>query len=242
MSSPSRLSSARSLAPHLSKSPHIKRHTPDTHTQAHPHTHITMAGDKSSKRVKLRTKIARKQQTQHATGEHALSSSGLSSSPPPTSGAGEATGALPTEVDRQAALHIRDALRQRQGRTGRAPAVKVKEARGARATSAPGGAKRKLAMNAKKDKPSSQRTAALRRATVLGRRRLTLPRMSAAETRMAVAQAELQLFDAVQAVPAYAADPFAAVMQHLSATMDVLQPQTPDVGMAERAVGARRRH
>ncbi|TPP43105.1 hypothetical protein CGC21_30015 [Leishmania donovani] len=201
-----------------------------------------MAGGKSSKRVKLRTKIARRQQTQHATDEHAPSSSGLSSSPPPVGGAGEATAAPPTEVDRQAALHIRDALRQRQGRTGRAPAMKVKEARGVRATAAPVGAKRKHAMNAKKDKPSSQRTAALRRATVLERRRLTLPRMSAAETRMTVAQEELQLFDAVQTVPAYAEDPFAAVMQHLSATMDVLQPQTPDVGIAARAVGARRRH
>ncbi|CBZ23109.1 uncharacterized protein [Leishmania mexicana MHOM/GT/2001/U1103] len=201
-----------------------------------------MAGGKSSKRVKLRTKIARKQQAQHAAGEHAPLSSGLSSSPPPVGGAGEAKSALPTEVDRQAALHIRDALRQRQGRTGRAPAMKVKEARGVRATAAAGGAKRKLAMNAKKDKPSSQRTAALRRATVLERRRLMLPRMSAAEARMAVAQEELQLFDAVQMVPAYAEDPFAAVMQHLSATMDVLQPQTPDVGIAERAVGAGRRH
>ncbi|TPP43970.1 Ribosome biogenesis protein SLX9 family protein [Leishmania donovani] len=149
-----------------------------------------MAGGKSSKRVKLRTKIARRQQTQHATDEHAPSSSGLSSSPPPVGGAGEATAAPPTEVDRQAALHIRDALRQRQGRTGRAPAMKVKEARGVRATAAP--------------------------------------------TRMTVAQEELQLFDAVQTVPAYAEDPFAAVMQHLSATMDVLQPQTPDEGLAAR--------
>ncbi|GET85482.1 hypothetical protein, conserved [Leishmania tarentolae] len=201
-----------------------------------------MAGGKSSKRVKLRTKISRKQRTQRRTGEHESASNELSSSPQSTSGAGEVPAAPPTEVDRQAALQVRDALRQLQARTGRAPSMQAKAVRGNRATSGSGGAKRKLLMNPKKDTPSSQRTASSRRATALERRRLMLPRMSAAEERMAVAQEELQLFDKVQAVPAYAADPFAAVMQHLSATMDVLQPQTPDVGIAERAARTGRRH
>ncbi|KAG5508436.1 hypothetical protein JIQ42_08177 [Leishmania sp. Namibia] len=205
-----------------------------------------MAAGKSSKRVKLRAKTARRQHTQQAAGECAMPSNNLSSSSPSTGSSGEAAAALlaaptTTEADRQVALHIRDALQQRRGRTGRASAARVSGASGVRATQGMDGAKRQSVKSAKKDMPSSQRTAALRRVKMLERRRQMLPKMSAAEERMAAAQEELKLFDKVQTVPAYAADPFAAVMQHLSATMEVLQPLTPNVGRAERATDAGRR-
>lgn len=57
--------------------------------------------------------------------------------------------------------------------------------------------------------------------------------LTPAEQRMATAQQELALYERViDHVPAFAADPFAAVMEHLNSTMDMLQPQTPDVGRA----------
>ncbi|CAJ1005344.1 hypothetical protein Q4I28_000664 [Leishmania naiffi] len=196
-----------------------------------------MTGGKLSKRVRLRAKNSRKQQAHHVSGEHAPPSSGLSSSPPPATPPTHS----PTKAHRQEALDIRDALRQRRGRARPAAAMKVTGASSSRTTPGSGDAKRRLAKKAKKDTPSSQRTAGRRRATLLQQRRPVLPQMTAAEERMAVAQEELNLFDKVQTVPAYVADPFAAVMQHLSSTMDALQPQTPDVGPAERAVGAGRR-
>ncbi|KAG5487951.1 hypothetical protein LSCM1_08266 [Leishmania martiniquensis] len=192
-----------------------------------------MAAGKSSKRVKLRTKAERRQRTQQATDEYATPPNGSAPSAPPRDSAGEAVAA-----DRQVALRIRDALQQLRGRTGREPTAKVSGAGGVRRARGSGGATRQPVKSAKKDAPSSQRTTALRRATVLERRRRLQPKLSAAEERMAAAQEELQLFDTVQTVPEYAANPFAAVMQHLSDTMDVLQPQTPDVGRAERVVGA----
>ncbi|KAG5512122.1 hypothetical protein JKF63_07587 [Porcisia hertigi] len=200
-----------------------------------------MAGGKSAKRVKLRTKIDRRQQAEHATSEQVPLSNVLSSSPSSASAGGTTAASLaaqsPTEADRQVALHIRDALRQRHGRTGRAPvAMRLKEAVGRRTTNqVKDGPKRRLGKSAKKETASSQHpVGALRR-------RLTVPHRTAAEKRMTVAQEELQLFQKVQTVSAYMADPFAAVMQHLSSTMDALQPQTPDVGLAERTSGAGRR-
>lgn len=63
-----------------------------------------------------------------------------------------------------------------------------------------------------------------------------LPTRSPAEERMAVAQEELQLFERVQRVPEFCADPFGSVMQHLTSSMTSLQPLTPDVGRIPREI------
>ncbi|KAK7199012.1 hypothetical protein NESM_000868900 [Novymonas esmeraldas] len=232
-----------------------------------------MAGGKSTKRVNLRTKIAKRNKNVDHTGtEEALLRTGHDNStvtaPEAASSPSLAAAArqlhtppprqsLTSDADRQAALHIRDALRQRRGRTARAPAMKASSssssttttaaATAAAAAAATAGAASRVSQRkrAKKESTSasaSQHPAARRRAAVLERRRLMLPAMSAAEARMAVAQQELQLFDKVQTVAAYTADPFSAVLQHLSATMDALQPQTSDVGRAERTISANHRH
>lgn len=60
-------------------------------------------------------------------------------------------------------------------------------------------------------------------------------RRTAAQERMAVAAEELSLYDSVVSVPAFAADPFAALQQHLSTTMESLKPLTDDVGRLPRA-------
>ena len=213
-----------------------------------------MVGGKSTKRVNLRTKIARKQQAQHtgAAGDQPV----LSPSPPVDSAehfaqhpprSTNAPFGHPEE-DRQTVLQIREALRQRQGRTSRAPAAATAAETPAPATRAVKAKERKSSSKRQAAKKESKKnsapaaaavaktthSAARRRAAVRERRRFLLPQLSSAEARMATAQEELQLFDKVQTVPAYAADPFAAVMQHLSATMNTLKPQTPDVGRAAR--------
>ncbi|KPA74961.1 hypothetical protein ABB37_08929 [Leptomonas pyrrhocoris] len=223
-----------------------------------------MAGGKSTKRVNLRTKIARKQQAQSAAGADASLSSTSTAAAAAAFANSSASPSVVTDAlrladtrrarqqnapfghaneDRGAALQIRDALRQRRGRTSRAPATTTTPTSTSASTSARRQPKsddrtlRRKRQSAKKESKtdgSAMHPAALRRAAVHERRRLLVPPVSAAAARMAVAQEELHLFDKVQTVPAYAADPFAAVMQHLSATMDTLKPQTPDVGRVAR--------
>lgn len=200
-----------------------------------------MAGGKATKRVNLRAKIAKKQQQQHAHQPGSFADAAASSS----FAAAEATqpSASPAAVghaeeDRQTALQIRDALRQRRGRTGRAPATAAVATDDApkpvRKVEDRTASRRLSAKKESKKAPAALHPAAQRRAAVQERRRLMLPQLSAAEERMAAAQEELRLFDKVQTVPAYTADPFAAVMQHLAATMDTLKPLTSDVGRVAR--------
>ncbi|CBH09385.1 hypothetical protein, conserved [Trypanosoma brucei gambiense DAL972] len=59
-------------------------------------------------------------------------------------------------------------------------------------------------------------------------------RITAATNRMNTAREELALFDQVTQMPAFVADPFTAIDEHLSTAMDFLQPQTPDVGRVKR--------
>jgi hypothetical protein len=218
-----------------------------------------MAGGKSTKRVNLRTKIARKQQAQHtgtaaASEPASLAANKLSHSSTSLAIAVDAAEATRTTTDvnvpyghavedRQVALHIRDALRQRHGRTSRAPVMSGSSIGSSGSASAAQGTgkaeervrnKRQSAKKESKKDRAAMHPAAVRRVAAQERKRLMLPPLSAAEARMAAAQAELQLFEKVQTVPAYAVDPFAAVMQHLSATMVTLKPQTPDTGRAPR--------
>ncbi|KPI84979.1 hypothetical protein ABL78_5970 [Leptomonas seymouri] len=217
-----------------------------------------MAGGKSAKRVSLRAKVARKQQVQHAGGEGASASvdssaaaelDHLSASPSVATEVAEAhrtQSSAPyghAEGDRETALQIRDALRQRHGRTSRAHATtttkssrtsETSSSKSMKATTNRSSQKRQSAKKESKKDASAIHPAELRRAAARERRRLLAPPMSAAEARMATFQKELQLFDEVQTVPAYVEDPFAAVMQHLSSTMDTLKPQTPDIGRAAR--------
>lgn len=55
-----------------------------------------------------------------------------------------------------------------------------------------------------------------------------------ASERMARVHDELDLFDRIVNVPEFAADPFAAIQEHLAATMEVLHPLTADVGRVPR--------
>lgn len=66
------------------------------------------------------------------------------------------------------------------------------------------------------------------------RKRRTRPERGGASSRMALVHEELSLFDRVLSVPAFVEDPLGAVAEHLLSTMEMLQPQTPDVGRAAR--------
>lgn len=59
-----------------------------------------------------------------------------------------------------------------------------------------------------------------------------------AATRLRVFNAEVTQMNMVREHPAFAADPVAAIQQHLEATMARLQPQTPDYGRAPVAAAA----
>lgn len=62
----------------------------------------------------------------------------------------------------------------------------------------------------------------------------TRPERGGASARMAQVHEELNYFDKVLDVSAFKQDPLGAIEDHLTSTMLMLQPQTPDVGRAAR--------
>lgn len=58
--------------------------------------------------------------------------------------------------------------------------------------------------------------------------------LSASRERLEASKADILLYEKAANTAVFQNDPFAAIDEHLTATMDTLKPQTPDVGRAPR--------
>lgn len=60
------------------------------------------------------------------------------------------------------------------------------------------------------------------------------PLLSSAKERLDAMKADIHLYEKAVNTPLFQEDPLAVIVQHLDATLEVLQPKTPDVGRAPR--------
>lgn len=81
--------------------------------------------------------------------------------------------------------------------------------------------------------PADERRAALkkrREARQSGETSPFISSLSSAQERLEAAKADMVLYDQAISTSLFQEDPFGAISQHLSSTMEVLKPLTPDVG------------
>ena len=118
------------------------------------------------------------------------------------------------------------------GRTVDTPLIQTDSGHRAAEAKTQGG--KKPAAVAKRIEERKKRDDEERAARLGGQMRLQTSTEMSMKQRMATMQSEMVHMKNVVQHPVYAADPMAAIQQHLSQTVTKLQPQTPDLGRAPK--------